>query len=367
MAGLVEKPVETFIFGVADGWHNESDYARIVADAFRTAHHPLGGNCDDPGLLEEVTWFMDEPLGDAAVLPTYMLSKLTREFVTVALTGEGADELLGGYDKYKALAKGDALSRFLPRPLFGLAAHLLPVRSKAYRACRFMGAAKDRARAYIELVSVFCDAEKRRLLAPGTIARLRGVEPSSAVIRRILDGCPGDDYLDHVMHIDVGTWLPNDVLLKADKMTMAHALEGRVPFLDHPFAEFCARIPGRLKMKGWREKHLMREAMRGLVPEQIIDRRKHGFTVPMEAWTEGGAKSPIARYLSRDAVKRRGWFDPAAVESLLQADLKSEYTRRQVFALLALEAWARTFLDADTLEAPERDPIARTAAARTAS
>ena len=222
MAGMLDRPVETFSFGVGSGWHNETEYAEIVASRFGTAHHALSGDCDDIDVLRQVIWHLDEPLADTAVIPTYQLSALTRQHVTVALTGEGADELLGGYDKYKALVVGDRLGRWLPGGALGAFHGLVANWPKASRGLNFLAAAKDRARAYMALIAVFDDADLRRVLTPETHRLVTDQEPANEVIRRVLAGCKGPTWLDDLFQIDVHTWLVDDVLLKADKMSMAH-------------------------------------------------------------------------------------------------------------------------------------------------
>ena len=195
----------------------------------------------------------------------------------------------------------------------------------------------------MELVSVFHRSEIRDVLTPDLAATVEDQEPATAVIQRILDGCSGPTYLDDLSHIDVGTWLVDDVLLKADKMSMAHSLEARVPFLDHHFAEFAASMPASFKLKGWKEKHVLREAMRGLVPDQIIERKKHGFTVALSPWNkEGGI---LREVLSEERLRARGWVEPSHVQRLLQGDVDHPYIRRQLFALVILELWAQIFLD----------------------
>jgi asparagine synthase (glutamine-hydrolysing) len=348
MSELIDNPVETFSFGVGTGWHNETSFAEQAASAFNTSHHPLSGDCNDPELLKQIMWYMDEPLGDTAVIPTYLLSQLTRKHVTVALTGEGADELLGGYDKYKVLTYGDQIGRWLPSAPLNAFSSLVSKWHKPYRALRFLSNSRDRARAYMELVAVFSDREKQNLYASDTCTLLNQQEPAYQVINRILEGCHGPTYLDDLLHIDLQTWLPDDVLLKADKMTMAHALEGRVPFLDHKFAEFCASMPASLKIKGWREKHILREAMRGLVPEEIVNRKKHGFTVSLKPWATP-TDNTVREILSEKHVKERGWFNYATVNRLLNGNLDNQYVRRQVTSLLVLETWAETFIDPATL------------------
>jgi asparagine synthase (glutamine-hydrolysing) len=344
MSSMSARPVETFSFGVGSGWHNETEYAELAASAFNTSHHSLSGNCNEPGVLAQAIWHLDEPLADTAIIPTYLLSRLTRQHVTVALTGEGADELLGGYDKYKVLTLGDRIGRWLPSAPLNAFSSLVSKWHKPYRALRYLSNSRDRARAYMELVAVFSDREKQKLFTSDTCALLNKQEPACEVINRILEGCHGPAYLDDLLHIDLQTWLPNDVLLKADKMTMAHSLEGRVPFLDHKFAEFCASMPATLKLKGWREKHILREAMRGLVPEKIVNRKKHGFTVSLKPWATS-TDNTIREILSENNVKERAWFDYASVNRLLNGNHDNQYARRQVTSLLVLEKWAQIFLD----------------------
>ena len=152
--------------------------------------------------------------------------------------------------------------------------------------------------------------------------------------------------------MDIDTWLPNDILLKADKMTMAHGLEARVPFLDYEFAEFCARMPSSLKLRRLQEKYVLRKAMHGMVPEEIIRRRKHGFTVSLKSWLNGTLKS----VLEESRLRERGWFRPEWVNEKLSADLDDPFVRRQVFAVVTLELWAQTFLDPASIEAPAAEP-----------
>jgi asparagine synthase (glutamine-hydrolysing) len=348
MSQLSKEPVQSFSFGVGSGWHNESGFAELVANHFGTDHRALSGDCGDPETLKNSIWHLDEPLGDMAIIPTYLLSKLTRQHVTVALTGEGADELLGGYDKYKALMAVHRLRRVswaarAASPLAGLSSG--PGLRRALKSVSLGG---NFAAAYISLVSVFDQQELDSLLTPELTARLRDTEPATAVIERILKGRTGMPLLDQLMHIDIETWLPNDVLLKADKMSMAHSLEARVPFLDHEFAEFCASIPPRLKIRWHKEKYILRQAMTGIVPDEIRRRRKHGFTVSLKPWLGGDRKTGlIPETLAADRLQRRGWFDSEIVSQLIGERLDDPFIRRQVFSLLMAEQWADTFLDRD--------------------
>jgi len=346
MSQISNTPVQSFSFGVGSGWHNESHFAETVGNHFGTTHRALSGDCSDPDTLNKAIWHLDEPLGDMAIIPTYLLSKLTRQHVTVALTGEGADELLGGYDKYKALL---AARRLRPFSLVARAAGPLAGLSPGIGLSRALGCvarSSDLASAYTSLVAVFDQPELDSLLSPELAEQLTDTEPATAVIERIVQDRKDMPLLDQLMHIDIETWLPNDVLLKADKMSMAHSLEARVPFLDHDFAEFCASIPPKLKIHWLTEKFILRRAMKGIVPDEILRRRKHGFTVSLKPWLNAdGATGLIRETLSTRRLRNRGWFDPEVVHQLISGNLDNPFTRRQVFSILMLEQWATTFLD----------------------
>lgn len=348
MSRMMKEPVQSFSFGVGSGWHNESQFAEIVARHFGTDHRSLSGDCNNLETLKSSIWHLDEPLGDMAIMPTYLLSKLTRRHVTIALTGEGADELLGGYDKYKAIITAHRLRGFswaarAARPLAGLSR-----RPGLRRALTCVARANDFSAAYCSLVSVFDESELGSLLTPDLAARLKDTEPATAVIDRILKDRRHLPILDQLMHIDVETWLPNDVLLKADKMSMSHSLEARVPFLDHEFAEFCASIPPKLKIRWFKEKYILREAMKNIVPDEILRRRKHGFTVSLKPWiNDDGTTGLIPETLSAKRLQSRGWFDERFVRRMIGGDLDDSFLRRQVFSLLMAEQWASTFLDTD--------------------
>jgi len=346
MSELNEHPVETFSFGIGDGWHNESNYAQLVADYAKTNHHPLSGDCNNESHLKQAIWHLDEPLGDTAIIPTYLLSKLTREYVTVSLMGEGADELLAGYDKYKVLKYGNMLAKLLPS---GLSRKLsqLPLRSeKAFRLLDSMSHKQHFAESYVRLASVFHQRDIEQLATPELKEKLMATRSSSELIDTILQPVADRPLMDKLMYLDINTWLPNDVLLKADKMTMAHSLEGRVPFLDHIYAEKLFSIPDKNKLKGLTEKSILRKAMKGHVPEQILSRRKHGFTVPLDPWMKG-EKNIIREILSKNNIQKRGWFNYHYVNRLLSMPSKEEYTRRKIVSLFCMELWAQTFIDGD--------------------
>lgn len=345
MSQLVDQPVKTFTAGFQGGWHDESPYAAIIAEKFKTDHHPLKTDADAVAILEKVIWHLDEPLADAATIPTYLLSQLTRKYVTVVLSGEGSDELLAGYDKYKMMLYRQNMAPFLFTPLFSALGHLFSANIKFQRGFEFLGSKENLAQTFLGMSAVFTTAEKKRLLGP-ELRELNGYEDEAAILAtKCLDPEEkGGDLLDRLMYLDVKTWLPNDVLLKNDKMTMAHSLEARVPFLDHKFAEFLMTIPSRLKLKRFSEKHILRRAMQGLVPNEIIKRKKHGFTVPIAEWMQNGLKGYVAELINEKSISKSGHWDYAYLKNLMRQDLNNAFYRRQFWAIVTFEIWHRIFI-----------------------
>ncbi len=341
MSDICPDPVETFSIGFDDIKWNESRYSDFVASHYHTNHHRLIAGAHHIDLMHKVIRHLDEPLADAATIPTYMMSELTRRYVTVVLSGEGADELFAGYDKYKILDFGRFIRRLNPSFLFNSMSNSSLGRKNITigRISDYLGAVKDPAHAYLQLVSVFTKRERQKLYRRPDIINDTSYEIIKKYINRF------ENNLHNLLYIDLKTWLPNDVLLKNDKMTMANSIEARVPFLDHLFAEESARIPASMKMKGMREKYILRKAMESVVPMEIVKRRKHGFTVPLQHWMDGGLDRFAREALSKKTIERRGYFNYDTIESLFQKSLKNIFYRRQFWSVLTFELWCQTFLD----------------------
>lgn len=346
MSQLMRKPVKTFTAGFEDGWHDESPYAATVAEKFATDHRLLRTNPDAVSVLEKVVWHLDEPLGDAATIPTFLLSKLTRKYVTVILSGEGADELFAGYDKYKVLYYSDKYSSLFCSPLFSFLGRLFANNIKLQRGFDLLASQKETAQTYLNLVSVFSEQEKAELFGQELTGLKSAADAPLKLVEKYLQyGEKKGDYLDRLMYLDIKTWLPNDVLLKNDKMTMAHSLEARVPFLDHKFAEYVMTIPTRLKLKGLSEKYILRKAMQGLVPKSITKRRKHGFTVPLAQWMQGELRKVVDTLFSPERIREKGFWNYQAIEKLRQKDLANPFYRRQFWTMVSFELWHRIFIE----------------------
>ena len=336
--------VATFSIGFeGDDSFDETLYAEQVARHLGTQHTAFRVKADAMELLPELVWHHDQPFADSSAIPTYLVSKLTREHATVALTGDGGDELFAGYERFYAAELMRRLG-FVPAALMrgaGNLLRLLPEGTGYYnpvkRARRFARAASlPLAQAYFDLVRVF-DGE---LLAE----ICRGGERRRPSINPYLDaGQPHP--VAQLAQANMRSYLSDDLLIKADRCSMQASLEARAPFLDHELAEYAATIPFNLKLKGSRTKHILKEAARGLLPDAIIERKKHGFGLPLGAWLRRDSAHVRDILLSRRA-RQRGLLNMAIVERLIREHESGRRDHnRQLWALLTLEEWHRQFVD----------------------
>ncbi len=350
MSRHMSQPVKTFSIGFNEDTYNELKYARIAARHFGTDHHEFVVTPDICDIVDELVWHFDEPFADSSAIPTYMVSKLAREHVTVVLSGDGGDELFAGYTRYVVDRKRSHLSR-LPRVVReGLMQPLsesLPHGAWGRNYLRNVSLAPlDR---YIDSISLFTELNKRSLYTNDFRGRLKDVDGSGAMFRRYAASVETGDAIDPLLYLDSKTYLPGDILTKVDRMSMAVSLEARVPLLDHKLIEFVTRIPASLKMKGLETKHIFKRAMSGIVPEEILHRPKQGFGVPVQEWINSQLKERIHETLTEQRTRERGLFDSLYVNVLLE---EHERGRRDhsstLWALLMLELWQRTFVDRAT-------------------
>ena len=336
--------IKTFSIGFAgDDSFDETPYAESVARHLGTEHQSFRVKPEALSLLPDLVWHHDQPFADSSAIPTYLVSKLTRAQVTVALTGDGGDELFAGYERFYAAALMRRL-RGVPKPLLGGAAALLgalPEGTGYYdrvkRAGRFARAAGlPFPDGYFDLVRVFDDAGVAAIVAGGAAAGRR-IAPCLSV------GQAGA--LPALVEWNMRSYLPDDLLIKADRCSMQASLEARAPFLDHALAEYAATIPFNLKLRGARTKHILKEAARGLLPDAIIARKKHGFGIPLGAWLRRDMGIVRELLLSRRA-RERGLLEMNAVERLIaeHAAGRRDHSRK-LWALLTLEEWQRQFMD----------------------
>jgi asparagine synthase (glutamine-hydrolysing) len=356
MSRHTSHPVRTYSIGFKGSTgaqlYNELPYARQVAAAFKTNHREIIVQPDVASLLPDLIWHLDEPIADAAFITTYLVSKFAREDVTVILSGVGGDELFGGYSRYldeHYRRRYHLVPRFLRRGLIEPVVRRLPsdrhsALGNKFRLARAFVLAdalgfEDRYRRYME---VFDAAERAALLrnsgAPFEDCLVRGFAASTS-----------QDSLRRLMDVDLATQLPEDLLMLTDKMSMAVSLECRVPLLDQRLVRLASGMPAALRMRGGELKHVMKRAMQGILPDEILHRSKRGFGAPIGAWFKAELAPFLREVLSESTLTRRGLLDPKAVATLVRQHERQEADRTDhLLALVSLEIWCRMYLDGAT-------------------
>ena len=337
--------LKTFSVSFRGQSFDESPYFREVARAYQTDHHEfdLNPERDLEDAVGELAYYCDEPGADAGALPVWYLSKMCRSQVTVALSGEGADELFGGYYTY--------LADWLVRPLRRIPAFLRRGALKAlelwpvsddkisfeYKLKRFLaGSLLEPAAAHLFWNGTFSETDKEYLLA------FDGYPPLASLTRSLPEEAGRLDPLSRFLWTDQRYYLPDDILCKCDRMSMAHSLEVRPPFLDHRIVEFAASLPIHLKVRGWKLKFLLRELMRDKLPPAILARRKEGFDIPAHDWLRGGLRPLLLETLAPEAVRRTGLFRAEAVEQAIQVHLdRRANLGYHLWGLLVLFLWMK--------------------------
>jgi asparagine synthase (glutamine-hydrolysing) len=358
MSGMVSEPIKTFSVAFIEREANELEYARMVARAFKTDHHEVIVSPEDFfAALPSLVWHEDEPIAHPSSVALYFVSRLASEHVKVVLTGEGSDELLGGYERYRKtiynLAFGARYQSFMPAALRRMVSNRierLPRNSRARQKLlrTFLCVEPDIESIYFDNFAVFPRALQAGLLTNETKERIgaEALDPYREV-RSVLEQTDARTLLDRLLYADTKTYL-HELLMKQDQMSMAASIESRVPFLDHKLVEFTARLPERLKLRGWTTKYILRESMKGLLPEPILKRRKMGFPVPVGAWFRGSYRSVIDDYVLSERATSRGIFDASVVRRLVsehQAGAGNHAER--LWSLVNFEMWLRRFVDGE--------------------
>ena len=346
MAEASDRPVRTFSIGFEDAAFDELPHARRVAQHLGTDHHEFVVRPDALGIIDRVVWHFDEPFADPSAIPTWYVSEMARRHVTVVLSGDGGDELFGGYDRYRPHPRVASFDRIAPgvgRAVAAAAWRALPHGVRGRNFLRHV--AHDAQGRYVDSVTFFHEDERQALLAPALRAELRGWSTEAYFGRPFerLSGLPLDA---QKMGFDFETYLPEDCLVKVDRMSMAHSIESRVPLLDHRVIELAASIPAAMKMPGGQLKHLLRTLAFSLVPREILDRPKQGFSVPIGAWFRGELRDAFGDILGSPAARGRGYFEPAVVDRLLAEHLAGRRDHSwKLWQLLMFELWHRQYLD----------------------
>jgi len=340
--------VKTFAVGYEDeepgAEVSEFTYARLAAEAFGADHYERRLSARDfEASAAELIWHLDEPMADPTIVPLHSLAKLAREHVTVVLSGEGADEILAGYGIYSRMLKLEAIHQRAPglKRLAPLVAGLAPSEALRYYI-RLSG--EPIHRRYRGVSRGLRPEMKEKLIGPSRAGLSE--QRLSALFGGYLQALPGASLLTRMLYTDTKVWLPDDLLLKADKMTMANGLELRVPFLDHRLVEFGASLPDAAKLQGSVGKVLLRQAMRGAVPDAIIDRPKKGFPVPLASWLRGPMRQLVRDHvLSSQSASCRS-FERREIANLIETHEQGRHDRSgDLWTLLVFELWHRRFME----------------------
>jgi len=354
MARLSSRPIVTTSVGFSEQAFSELEHARAVAKAVGTDHHEVVLSARAADVLPRLVWHLDEPFADSSALPTFYVAKAARERVTVALSGDGGDEVFAGYQRRYGLNRSEArLRRWLPawlragvlRPLGRVypKADWMPRPFRGRYFLQNLGTTFERA--YFADLSLFRSDEKAQLLSGEFKTVLAGHDPFVPFARHF-ERVQGLDALSQLLYVDLKTWLANDMLVKVDRMSMANGLEIRCPLLDHRLIEFAATVSSDLKYRGRTSKYLLKRHLEGRVPSSVIYRPKQGFEIPLAGWLRGELRDLAQDVLFSTRALGRGHLHPARLRVLWEQHQRGvrDYSA-QIWAVLMFEMWARTFLD----------------------
>ncbi|MET0752769.1 MAG: asparagine synthase (glutamine-hydrolyzing) [Pyrinomonadaceae bacterium] len=359
MAQMVDEPIKTFSVGFKEREANEFEYARIVSKAFKTEHHEITITPEQFfAELPNLVWHEDEPLGFDSSVPLYFVSKLAEKHVKVVLTGEGSDEILGGYGRYQKtlmlLDYGEKYESFTPkflREAVKSGVKTLPNSLNRKLKRTFLSLDSSIESLYFDNFAIFPKAMQAKLLSKNAKAQIADENPYF-YLDNWLKETDAKDVLDKLLYADTKTYL-HELLMKQDQMSMAASIESRVPFLDHKLVEFTARMPQKMKIRGRETKWILREAMKGILPEEILTRKKMGFPVPLARWLRNEFKHVVDEYVLSERALRRGIFEADFVRELVAAHNAGEDHATRIFRLVNFEIWQRQFIDGEVFEKSE--------------
>jgi len=348
MSQIMDKSVKTFSIGFQEDSFDELKFARLAAKHFQTDHHEFILTPDFVDVIDDLVWHFDEPFADSSALPTYMVSKLAREHVSVVLSGDGGDELFAGYTRYVTDRNRSGLERLplgirkkLIRPLSEALPH--GAQGKNY----LFNISLDAASRYIDSISHFNGPRKRKLYSSEIRTKMNGsFERGEKLFRQIASSVSSKDAVENLLYLDSKTYLPSDILTKVDRMSMAASLEARSPLLDHKLIEYVTRIPSHLKLKRNESKYIFKKAIEGFVPPEILHREKQGFGVPIGDWINVQLKDRINADLADRRFVERGYFDTKYVNLLLDEHRRGRRDHSHaLWTLWMLELWHRRYID----------------------
>ena len=357
MARLSGEPVNTCSIAFDDPAFDEAAFAQTVATRYGTRHRVETVKSDDFDLIDTLAGLYDEPFADSSAIPTYRVCQLARKHVTVALSGDGGDESLGGYRRYRLHLLEERMRAALPqgvrRPLFGLLGRVYPKADWAPRVLRakttFEGMARNSVESYFHTMSILRGAQRSQLFSPALRAELGGYS-AQQVFERHAAKAGTEDPLALIQYLDLKTYLIGDINTKVDRASMAHSLEVREPLMDHELVEWLATLPSSLKVRGQESKFLLKKAMEPLLPADILYRQKMGFAVPLARWFRGPLRERVREAVLGERIADSGWFDRATLEHLLDAHAAGarDYSA-PLWTLMMFESFLRTVADADKI------------------
>ena len=349
MARASSGPVKTFSIGFRAERFNEAEYARLVANQFGTDHHELIVEPNVEETLDYLSRMMEEPFGDSSMLPTYYVCRMARQHVTVALSGDGGDELFAGYDRYLTSVRRkrfDAIPQWAGRLYREQIHNLLPAgtygRNLAWNASL---SPRDR---YLDCISFFPALHRERsVFSADFLDRASKLPAPLGRFQRYYDDAPASDSMSRLLYLDTKTYLTGDILTKVDRMSMATSLEVRVPLLDHRFVEWAANLPIEWKFRNGTRKYLLKKLAERLgIPSELLHRRKQGFALPLVNWMRGELKEKFFGVLLEPRALQRGYFRPRAIRKLVEEHLRGRRDRSGLlWRLLVFELWHRNFLE----------------------
>jgi asparagine synthase (glutamine-hydrolysing) len=361
MAQETASPVRTFAVGFEENAFDERPFARMVAEHYGTDHTELVVKAPVTDILPRLVWHYDEPFGDSSAVPSYAIAALTRQYVTVVLNGDGGDENFAGYDRYfmhRMLCHGDKVPRQVWRTVAALTRRL-PVAWHHHVLYKHLAKAAELLAQVPERRYVWwfglCTPEERHHLYTAAFRATIGRSDPEALFVEVFGQSDAEDWTDAALAADVQLYLADDLLVKMDRATMAHSLEARSPFLDHSLMEFVASLPAHFKLAGRNKKYLLKAALRGVLPDVILDRPKMGFAAPIAHWFRDELREMAYDVLLSPTTLQRGYFRKQAMAQLLDEHCAGRQNHAEtLWQLLVLELWHRTFIDAGSMVWPDR-------------
>lgn len=345
----ISGPLKTFTIGYEDRSYSELDYAQIVADHCETEHHVLMLDHLKPDYVEQTLWHLDEPMTDLSTVPLYLLCKQAKEHATVCLSGEGADESLAGYDRFKA-ARMNRYFRLIPagirRQIIGRAVAMLPDQPQKKGAINMLkrfveGACLDADGGHLRWQYFLTRDIEKNLFSAATAAKME-MDPFR-LVRAGSSRCDADDEINRMIYLDMRCMMADSVLMKVDRMSMASSLEIRVPLLDHVLVEFLASLPGAWKLKGMETKHIFRAALKGLLPDKVVYRGKQGYSLPVKHLLRGELKEYMVTLLGDSPVIRDN-FNTVYINRLIQQHCDATHNHNHIlWALINVAVWHNRF------------------------